>query len=197
MFTGIIADRGDVVKVERSERDGRIWIRSDLLADRLVGASVAIDGVCLTVTDRDADVCTFDVSAETVSRSTLGHKAPGDRVNLELPLQAGDELGGHIVQGHVDAKGTVAKIDAEGEGRRLRVTVPAELTKYIVSKGSVTVDGVSLTTTTVDANGFEIALVPHTLAVTTLGEVEIGQEVNVEVDVLGRYVEKLTSHGAG
>jgi riboflavin synthase len=193
MFTGIVADRGEVVKVERAERDSRLWIRSPVLNDHAIGASVAVDGVCLTVADRNGDVCCFDVSAESLSRSTLGRMQPGDLVNLEPALRAGDELGGHMVQGHVDGMGTVSTIEAEGEGRRVRVAVPAALTRYIVEKGSVTVDGVSLTATKVDGAGFEVALVPHTLAATTLGTAEVGRGVNVEVDVLAKYVEKLAS----
>ncbi len=127
MFTGIVADRGEVLKVETAARDRRIWIRSDVLADCTLGASVAIDGVCLTVVDIDGDVCGFDVSAETLARSTLGTQRVGDHVNIERPLRAGDELGGHIVQGHVDAVGTVASVSVDGEGRRLIVSAPESL----------------------------------------------------------------------
>jgi riboflavin synthase len=191
MFTGIVADRGEVLKVETATGDRRIWIRSSVLADCSVGGSVALDGVCLTVVDVDGDVCGFDVSAETVARSTLGGKHPGDHVNLERPLRAGDELGGHIVQGHVDTVGTVVEVSADGEGRRLVVSAPASLTRYVVEKGSVTLDGVSLTVSAIRDQQFEVALVPHTLSVTTFGEMEVGRNVNIEVDVLAKYVEKL------
>ena len=193
MFTGIVADRGEVVEAEAGAVDGRLWIRSSLLADCSVGASVSVDGVCLTVVDVDADVCRFDVSAETVSRSTLGTKEPGDHVNLERPVRAGDELGGHIVQGHVDAVGTVLAVVPDGEGSRLVVAAPADLLRYVVQKGSVTVDGVSLTASDVREDAFEIALEPHTVAVTTLGDIQPGRKVNIEVDVLAKYVEKLRS----
>jgi riboflavin synthase len=191
MFTGIVADRGEILKVETAAGERRIWIRSGVLADCSLGASVAIDGVCLTVVDIDGDVCGFDVSAETVARSTLGSKQVGDQVNLERPLRAGDELGGHIVQGHVDEVGTVAAVSDDGEGRRLVVSAPESLMRYVVEKGSVTVDGVSLTVSAIRAETFEVALVPHTLSVTTFGDMEIGREVNIEVDVLAKYVEKL------
>jgi riboflavin synthase len=195
VFTGIIAAVGEVVKVEPGADDRRIWIESRDLADCAIGASVAVDGVCLTVTELDGDVARFDVSAESLARSTLGSKAPGDRVNLERPLRAGDELGGHIVQGHVDGVGAVTGVVLEGEGRRITLTVPIALGRYIVEKGSVTVDGVSLTATNVSDDGFEVALVPHTLAATTFGDVETGRNVNIEVDVLAKYAERL--HGRG
>jgi len=190
MFTGIVADVGEIVKVEPAAADRRIWIRSRLLADCTVGASVAVDGVCLTVIDVDGDVCGFDVSAETIARSTLGGKEAGGQVNLERPLRAGDELGGHIVQGHVDGVGTVVGLEPDGDGRRLVVSASADLARYVVEKGSITVDGVSLTVSGTRDDAFEVALVPHTLAVTTLGGVEAGRTVNLEVDVLAKYVER-------
>jgi riboflavin synthase len=190
MFTGIVADVGEIVKVEPAADDRRIWVRSGLLADCTVGGSVAVDGVCLTVIDVDGDVCGFDVSAETIVRSTLGGKEAGSHVNLERPLRAGDELGGHIVQGHVDGIGTVMGLEPDGDGRRLVVSAPADLARYIVEKGSITVDGVSLTVSGTRDDAFEVALVPHTLAVTTLGAVEPGRTVNLEVDVFAKYVER-------
>lgn len=197
MFTGIVADRGEVVKVEDTEQGRRLWIGSAELRGCAVGGSVAVDGVCLTVTESDGDVCGFDVSAETLGRSNLGSKRTGDHVNLERPLRAGSELGGHIVQGHVDAVGRVERVGAEGEGRRLTVSVPSPLMRYIVEKGSVTIDGVSLTVTAEGDDTFEVALVPHTLAVTTLGAAEPGRLLNIEVDVLAKYVEKLWSGREG
>lgn len=188
MFTGIVADRGEVVKVEPGDGDRRIWIRSNVLADCATGASVAVDGVCITAVDLEGDVCRFDLSAETIARSTLGSKEPGDRVNLERPLRAGDELGGHIVQGHVDAVGTIVDVAEDG---RVELSVPAGLMRYIVEKGSVTVDGVSLTVSALHDDRFEVALIPHTLEVTTFGEMESGRKVNIEVDVLAKYVERL------
>jgi riboflavin synthase len=189
MFTGIVEHLGEVVKVE----DGVLWVSSPVLAGAAKGASVAVDGVCLTVTEREADLCRFDLSGETLERSTLGERRPGDAVNLERPLRAGDELGGHIVQGHVDGIGRVTAVAPEGAGTRMTVAVAAELLRYVVEKGSVTVDGVALTVTAVTAAGFEVALIPHTLAVTSLGDAEAGRRVNIEVDVLARYVEKLVA----
>jgi len=194
MFTGIIQAVGEIVAIENLDTGRRLRIRSGALGDRAVGDSVAIDGVCLTVVERDGNVCGFDVHTETLDRSSLGGKAVGDRVNLEKPLRAGDDLGGHIVQGHVDEVGTVVSIVEEEGGRRLRVRVRPESTRYIVEKGSVTLDGVSLTVTNVNGGEFEVALIPHTLAVTTLGEAVIGRDLNVEVDVLAKYVERLTAH---
>jgi riboflavin synthase len=158
-----------------------------------VGDSVAINGVCLTVVQRDANACDFDAIPETLVRSALGSKVAGDIVNLETPLRAGDELGGHIVQGHVDEVARVVSIeDAEG-GRRMRMRVRPASTRYIVEKGSVTLDGVALTVTDVSDDEFEVALIPHTLAATTLGKTEIGHDLNVEVDVIAKYVERLTA----
>lgn len=186
MYTGIV-EPGTVV-----ERSGsRLVVRSDLLADCEHGASVSINGVCLTVTSRDGTACSFDVSDETFARSTLGDLAAGARVNVERPVRAGAELGGHIVQGHVDGVGSVVAIAPEHDGKRMRIAVPDGLSRYIVEKGSVTVDGVSLTVTEVDDDGFEVALIPTTLNLTTLGTADVGYRLNLEVDVLAKYVEKL------
>jgi riboflavin synthase len=192
MFTGIVVG-GEVVKVERAGEDSRLWISSKILGDCEAGASVAIDGVCLTVTDRDGDVCRFDVSAESLARSTLGRKEAGQHVNVERPLRAGQELGGHIVQGHVDGIGRIVDVAPEGAGRRITVSLPRDLERYVVSKGSIALDGVSLTVTNVSDGRFEVALVPHTLAVTSFGRVKPGHEVNVEIDVLAKYVERMVS----
>jgi riboflavin synthase len=193
MFTGIVAAVGEVLAVEDGHTGRRLRIRSELLKNCELGASVAIDGTCLTVVERDGDVCAFDVSAETVERSTLGRKQAGGRVNLETPLRAGDELGGHIVQGHVDEVGTIVSANDEEGGRRVRVRVRPETSRYIVEKGSVTLDGVSLTVTHLEGAEFDVALIPHTLEVTTFGDAEAGREINVEVDVLAKYVERITA----
>lgn len=193
MFTGIVEATGDVLKIEGGGGDRRMWIRSNALVGREVGASVAVDGTCLTVVDRDDDVCVFDVSAESLARTTLGARQTGDVVNVETPLRAGDELGGHIVQGHVDGVGRIRSVTDDGEGRRVRVEIDPTLMRYLVEKGSVTVDGVSLTITAMDDRSFEVALVPHTLSVTTLGRVEAGREVNIEVDVLAKYIERMAA----
>ena len=186
MYTGIV-EPGEVVEAAGS----KLAVRSDVLGDCELGASVSINGVCLTVTSRDDKTCSFDVADETFARSTLGELRVGARCNVERPVRAGAELGGHIVQGHVDAVGSVVSIAAEGDGKRIRITLPDGLARYIVEKGSITVDGVALTVTAVDDEGFEVALIPTTLALTTLGSAEIGSRVNLEVDVLAKYVEKL------
>jgi riboflavin synthase len=187
MFTGIV-EPGEVVKVETTPNGARLWIRSPILGSCEIGASVATNGVCLTVTDRDGDACRFDVIRESLDRSALGEVREGDGVNVERPVRAGEELGGHVVQGHVDGVGEVV---SRGEDGRMRIAVDRELTRYVVEKGSVTVNGVSLTVTSVDESSFEVALIPHTLEVTNLAQV---RRVNIEVDVLAKYVEKLTNH---
>jgi riboflavin synthase len=188
MFTGIV-ERGEVVEA----RGSHLVVRSSLLRDCENGASVSINGVCLTVTSRDGTTCSFDVVDETLARSSLGDLREGMRVSVERPVRIGDELGGHIVQGHVDGVGSVDGITPEGDGKRVRITTPDGLARYIVEKGSITVDGVSLTVTSVDDEGFEVALIPTTLELTTLGAADIGYRVNLEVDVLAKYVEKLVS----
>jgi len=180
MFTGIV-EPGEVVKVAANQ----LWVSSAIVGDCAIGSSVAINGVCLTVTEKDRTTVRFDVVDESLARSTLGSLEEGDRVNVERPVRAGEELGGHIVQGHIDGVGTVVAREQDGG---TRIKVPHDLTRYIVEKGSVTVDGVSLTVIDVDEDSFEVALIPHTLAITTLAT---AKRVNVEVDVLARYVEKL------
>lgn len=191
MFTGIVAGRGEVLSVDRSARDWRLIVRHPVLSDVEAGASVAIDGVCLTVAEHDGQTASFDVSPETRDRSTLAEKDTGDAVNLERPLRAGDELGGHIVQGHVDGVAEVVGVADEGEGVRVTVSLPAQLCPYVVEKGSVALDGVSLTITDVSEDRMDVALVPHTLEVTTLGTWKEGRRVNVEVDILSKHIERL------
>lgn len=187
MFTGIVTS-GEVVSVEGS----KLQVRSDVLAGAGIGASVAVNGTCLTVVEIAGEVATFDVSAETFARTALVELTPNARVNVERPMTAGAEFGGHIVQGHVDGIGVITKIVEEGAGeRRLTVALPEGLGRYIVQKGSVTVDGVSLTIAELDEASFSVALIPQTLAVTTFGEAIEGRKVNLEVDVLAKYVEKL------
>lgn len=192
MFTGIVRELGVVSSVEAGPDNTRLAIEAPELGPTLsVGDSIAISGVCLTATATDGDAFTVDVVPETVSRTTLGTLAPGDAVNLERPVGVGELFDGHIVQGHVDAIGDVVSVDPEGESRRMRVEVPVGVSRYLVEKGSVTLDGVSLTVTDVKGSELEVALIPHTLAMTTLGRVEPGDAVNVEVDVLAKYVERL------
>jgi riboflavin synthase len=182
---------GRVAAVARDGGGLRLRIEAALAGDLSAGDSVAVSGVCLTAVDPHPDSFTADLSPETVARSSLGALAEGDRVNLELPLRPADRLGGHIVQGHVDGVGTVEALSNEGPGRVVRFTAPAELLRYVVEKGSVTVDGVSLTVTEVDDAGFSVSLIPETLARTTLGAGGPGRPVNLEVDVIAKHVEKL------
>ena len=186
MFTGLVRKVGTVASFD----DGRLRVESSLTA--AIGDSVAIAGVCLTVVDGDRRTLAFDAVPETLERTTLGRLAAGSAVNLEPALRAGEPLGGHYVQGHVDATGRVRSVEAEGDGRRVLIDAPPEVLRYCVEKGSVAVDGVSLTVAALDDAGFAVALVPHTLAVTTLGSAAPGNEVNLEADVLAKYVERLT-----
>jgi riboflavin synthase len=181
VFTGLVREVGRVASFD----GGRLRVESTLSAS--IGDSVAVNGCCLTVVDGDRQTLGFDVVPETVART----KAFGEQVNLEPALRAGEPLGGHYVQGHVDGVGRVRSFDPEGDGARLWVDPPAELMRYIVEKGSIAVDGVSLTVAGVDDTGFAVALVPHTLEVTTLGGLSPGDEVNLEADVLAKYVERL------
>ncbi len=183
MFTGIVQERGRV----SSWRDGRLVVETGVAAG--IGDSVSIDGVCLTVTEHGNGRLAFDVMPETLDRA----KRFGADVNVEPALRVGDPLGGHYVQGHVDGVGRVAANEPEGDGRRLRVEAPAEILRYCVEKGSIAVDGVALTITGFDDAAFEVALVQHTLEATTLGALEAGGEVNLEVDVLAKYVERLAA----
>ena len=158
-----------------------------------VGDSVAVNGVCLTATAIEAGPMSFHAVPETIGRSTLGSLTVDARANVEPALRVGEELGGHYVQGHVDAVGTIQSVEAEGEGLRVFVEAPSDVLRYCVAKGSVTVDGVSLTVAELAEDAFAVALVPHTLAVTTLSDVRPGQSVNLEADVLAKYVERLIS----
>ena len=189
MFTGIVEERGVVLAHDgaRLVVDGRV-----VAHESPVGASVAVNGTCLTVVAGDGPALTFDLSEETIARTTLGGLAAGAAVNLERPVSLAARLGGHIVQGHVDGVGTIAALvpDEDG-GAEVRVAVPADLLRYVVHKGSITVDGVSLTVAGIDGDAITIALIPHTRAVTTFGVVATGDRVNLEVDVLAKYVERL------
>jgi riboflavin synthase len=188
MFTGLVREVGTVASMV----NGRLTISAPETAHGVqLGDSVAIDGVCLTVVAFDESSLSFDAVPETLSRTALGTLDQGSRVNLEPALRAGDPLGGHYVQGHVDGVGSVQSVAPEGDGRRVRFEAPAELLRYIVEKGSIAVQGTSLTVAAVDTAGFEVALIPHTLQATTLGALERDQPVNLETDVLAKYVEKL------
>jgi riboflavin synthase len=192
VFTGLIREVGRVASVA----GGRDGVRLDVVAPRTaagaqVGDSVAINGVCLTVVSVADGRLAFDAVPETLERSSLGRLAAGARVNLEPALRAGEPLGGHYVQGHVDGVGTVRSVEDEGDGKRIWFDAPPELLRYVVEKGSVAVEGTSLTVADLDGGGFAVALIPHTLSETTLGALEPGDPVNLEADVLAKYVERL------
>jgi riboflavin synthase len=190
MFTGIVREIG---RVDAFDGSRLVVAATETSAGAAVGDSVAVAGVCLTVVKTEAGLLAFDVVPETLARTMLGRLGDGSSVNLEPSLRVGDQLGGHVVQGHVDAVGRVRSVDPEGEGRRLWVDAPDRVLRYCLEKGSIAVDGVSLTVAGLDDEGFEIALIPHTLAVTTLGRLEPGDEVNLEADVLGKVVERLVA----
>lgn len=189
MFTGIVRERGRVAAVEGGKEGVRLVVESGVAAE--LGDSIAINGVCLTVVAITGETLAFDAVPETLARTSLGRLRPGALVNVEPALRVGEPLGGHYVQCHVDGLGVVRSVTAEGEGVRLWVDAPAEVLRYCVAKGSIAVEGVSLTIAALDEDGFAIALVPHTLAVTTLGDLEQGDAVNLEADVLAKYVERL------
>jgi riboflavin synthase len=192
MFTGIISDIGEVAQ----RNGGRFTIRCAYAADSIaIGASIACDGACLTAVavgpNGSGSTFAVDVSNETLSKTTLGEWQPGRRINLERALKAGDELGGHIVSGHVDGVGRIAAMRDDGASRRFTIDVPADLASYIASKGSVALDGISLTVNEVEEKLFGINIIPHTLTHTTLGAKKPGDRVNLEVDVVARYVARL------
>jgi riboflavin synthase len=191
MFTGLVAGMGNVESVEPDGDGVRLGVATPLGAELAPGDSVAVNGVCLTAVEPSADGFRADVMAETLRRSSLGPLGAGDAVNLELPLRASDRLGGHIVQGHVDGTGTVDSLEDEGFSRVVRVAADSAVLRYVVEKGSIAVDGVSLTIASVDDTGFTVSLIPETLERTTLGAATPGRVVNLEVDVLAKYVEKL------
>ncbi|SDL73515.1 riboflavin synthase alpha chain [Corynebacterium mycetoides] len=192
MFTGLVEDIGEVVGLETLGDAVRIAIRSPRVTeDAAHGDSIAVDGVCLTVVDTSDGVFTADVMAETLKRSRLGSYAPGTKVNLERALAAGQRMGGHIVQGHVDAVARLVSREASEHWEVLRFTLPAELERYVVEKGSITVNGTSLTVSAVGEDFFEVSLIPTTLAETTAGGLAAGDEANLEVDIVAKYVEKM------
>jgi riboflavin synthase len=189
MFTGIVEELGAV----RSLEEGRLVVGCPLVVtDSTLGASVAVNGTCLTVVERAGDTLGFDLSGETLDRTALGSVRAGDRVNLERPVTLAARLGGHLVQGHVDGIGRVAAVDRSPDGgATLTVRIPEELEALVVQKGSIAIDGISLTVAAIDGPELRVALIPHTLAVTTLGAAGAGDPVNIEVDMIGRYVARL------
>jgi riboflavin synthase len=192
MFTGLVADLGSVIAIDHSGDGVRLAIQADgLLSELHEGDSIAVNGVCLTAVEVAERYFTADVMNETLARSSLQEIAIGSPVNLELPLRATDRLGGHVVQGHVDGVGMIDEVVQDGFSQRVRVRAPGDVLRYVVKKGSIAVDGVSLTVAAVDDDSFTISLIPETLQRTSLGSAQPGAPVNLEVDVLAKYVEKL------
>jgi riboflavin synthase len=192
VFTGLVQDLGKVRAVEREPAGSRLEVETALAGELSEGDSIAVNGVCLTATSVADGAFRADVMAETLRRSSLGPLEEGSPVNLELPLRAEDRLGGHFVQGHVDGTGSVESVDVEGFAHVLRIACEPDLLRYIVEKGSIAVDGISLTVADIDDEGFTVSLIPETIERTTLGGAAPGRLVNLEVDVLAKYVEKLT-----
>jgi len=192
VFTGIVRERARIRSVEGGANGVRLTLEAPgVAAAAAVGDSVSVGGVCLTAVEVGDGALAFDAVPETLARTSLGGLRPGAEVNVEPALRAGEPLGGHYVQGHVDGVGRIASVEREGEGARVWIEAPAEVLRYCVSKGSIAVDGVSLTIAGLEGESFAVALVPHTLAGTTLGALEPGARVNLEADVLAKYVERL------
>ncbi|SEL24269.1 riboflavin synthase [Nonomuraea pusilla] len=192
MFTGIIEEKGEVVAVEPAGDSARLSVRGPVVtSDARHGDSIAVNGVCLTVVDVAGDVFTADVMKETLDRSSLGALAEGSAVNLERAVRADQRLGGHIVQGHVDGTAVLRSREPGERWDNLRFSLPEPLSRYVAEKGSIAIDGISLTVTTVDDDGFGVSLIPTTLKLTTMGERRVGDVVNIEVDVIAKYVERL------
>jgi riboflavin synthase len=193
VFTGLIEDVGSVMKVDRGDDGARLHISTQLAAEITEGDSIAINGCCLTATAVDGDRFETEAMNQTLEVTTLDGVEEGAKVNLELAMKVGDRLGGHIVQGHVDGVGTVSSLEDDGFARRVRIDLPAELLPYVVDKGSITLSGVSLTVAELGETWAEVSLIPETLERTNLGGVQAGTRLNVECDVVAKYVERLMS----
>ncbi|WP_270887883.1 riboflavin synthase [Pedococcus sp. 5OH_020] len=192
MFTGIVEELGTVVALEHGRDSARLTVAGPLVTqDAVHGASIAVNGICLTVVEHSSGRFTVDVMAETLSRTSLGSLAAGDPVNLERAMSTGSRFGGHVVQGHVDATATITERVPGDRWEVVRFSLPPTVARYVVEKGSITVDGVSLTVATLGTDSFTVSLIPTTLALTTLGHKVVGDPVNLEVDVLAKYVERL------
>ena len=197
MFTGIVREQGRIASMDGGAEGVRVVVDAPATAPGIgLGDSVAVNGCCLTAVEIGATTIAFDAVPETLSRTSLARLAPGVKVNLEPALRAGDPMGGHVVQGHVDGVGSVRSVTAEGEGRRIWFDFPAEVLRYCVEKGSIAIEGVSLTIAALDDRGVAVALIPHTLAATTIGALAPGDPVNLEADVLAKYVERLVNRPA-
>lgn len=194
MFTGLVEEIGRIQRLDVRDDGARLVVGAAGVLDGLaIGDSVAVDGACLTVVALHDGGFAIDAVSETLSRTALGDRAAGDAVNLERAVRLGDRLGGHLVQGHVDGTGSISEIVDEGTGIRVAITAPASIMRYVVEKGSITVDGVSLTVADRNEEGFAVALIPHTLGETTLGDARVGRRVNLEVDMVAKYVEALVA----
>ena len=195
MFTGIVEALGTIRNIRHLSEGATLEIQaSDVLTDAEIGDSIAVDGACLTIRTLTPETFAADISAETLRRTTLGERKVGDQVNLERPLRLSDRLGGHLVLGHVDEVATISGWKDEGDASLMQVTMSNNIRRYIAYKGSVTVDGISLTVSDVQADNFEVALIPHTKQVTTLGKKRAGANVNIEVDIVTRYIETLLNN---
>jgi riboflavin synthase len=192
MFTGLIEEKGRVVRVTPGAGGMKLAVEAKVVSqDAKIGDSIAVNGACLTAVEVSPPILTFDVVRETVERTTLGRLRPRDGVNLERPLRLGDRLGGHMVLGHVDGIGTIRQIRKSGAETLFRFEAPSEIMRLVVEKGSIAVDGISLTVADVGSGSFSVAVIPHTLARTTLGDASVGGGVNLETDIIGKYVYKL------
>lgn len=191
MFTGIVEATARVDELRESDNLTRLRISHPVLADLAIGDSIAVNGVCLTAVAVEGGSASVEAVPETMSRTNLGELKSGDRVNIERPLAVSARFDGHIVQGHVDGRAKVASISDDGDSIRVRFAAPSNLMRYVVEKGSIAVDGVSLTVSAVTDDGFEVVLIPHTLEVTALGDRAAGDSVNLEIDVVAKYVERL------
>ena len=191
MFTGLVQAVGRVGAIDRSDAGARVMIETPLVSELRAGDSIAVNGVCLSAAGLENGSFTADAMNETLSRTSLGDLAPGAEVNLELPLRAGDRMGGHVVQGHVDGVGRVVSVTEDGFARRIEIEAPEQVLRYVIEKGSIAVDGVSLTVAALLSGTFTVSLIPETLQRTNLGRAQPGDRVNLEADVLAKYVEKL------
>ncbi|BCB95142.1 riboflavin synthase subunit alpha [Dissulfurispira thermophila] len=195
MFTGLIIELGEVVSLEKKTESARLFIKSsDVIKDAVIGDSIAINGVCLTVVSIDKDIFSFDVSHETLKSTNLGSLRRGDRVNLEPSLRPNSKLGGHFVTGHVEGTGRIKSKTHIGNAIRVEIQAPDNILRYLIEKGSVTVDGISLTVVDVLKDAFNVVIIPHTAKMTTIGFKNIGDTVNLEPDILGKYVAKFLSN---
>jgi riboflavin synthase len=194
MFTGLIEDTGHIVAFTRHSEAGGLTVATSLpLTEIALGDSVAVNGTCLTVTAKGNGTLSFDVSPESITRTTIGLLKNGSRVNLERALRLGDRLGGHIVSGHIDCCGRLITRENRSGNHQLQFSLPTEYARYLVEKGSVAIDGISLTVNSVSRNGFTVNIIPHTYASTTLEYIRVADQVNLETDIIGKYVERLTA----